>query len=350
MKAWRQQPLVMWMVLLVAGNGLAGADAAEFPFDIAQAIYQDVPVQREFDGVVEAVHKSTVSAQTAGRIVEIYFDVDDHVPEGSELIRIHPAEQRARLDQSRANLREAEARSTRAREEQARIKNLFERKLASQADMDRADAELRQAVANVEAVKARTTEAQEQLQYTVITAPYSGVVVARHVQLGETVQVGTPLMTGFSLDALRVTASVPQDFVGAVRQDARAHVQVANGKSIVTSTDLTIFPVADPQSHGFKVRVNLPKGTPGLYPGMFTKVAFEVGKTQRLLIPNSALAQRSEVSGVYVVNAAGQVSLRQVLPGARYGEFIEVLAGLSAGETIALDTTAAAIYRKEQGN
>lgn len=345
-----QQHFVFWAAMILVGTGAAGVVAAELPFRTVQAIYQDVPVQRAFDGVVEAVHKSTVSAQTAGRVVEVNFDVDDHVPQGSELIRIHPAEQRARLDQSRAALREADARLTRAREEQVRIKNLFERKLASQADMDRANAELRQAGANVEAAKARIAEAEEQLQYTVITAPYSGVVVARHVQLGETVQVGTPLMTGFSLDELRVTVSIPQDFVAAVRHEARAHVQVAKGNSTVTSNDLTVFPFADPQSHSFRVWVNLPKGTPGLFPGMFTKVAFEVGKAQRLLIPNTALAQRSEVSGVYVVDIAGLVSLRQILPGARYGDFVEVLAGLSAGETIALDTTAAAVYRKEHGN
>lgn len=337
------------MLILLTGWG-AMASAAELPFATSQASYQDVPLQRAFDGLVEAVHQSTVSAQTAGRVVEINFDVDDQVPKGSVLIRIHPAEQRARLEQARASLREADARLTRAREEQARIKNLFERKLASQADMDRADADLYQAVANVEAGKARVTEAEEQLHYTVVTAPYSGVVVGRHVQLGETVQIGMPLMTGFSLEELRVTVSVPQDFVLAVRQDARAHVLGDKGKTTVTSTDLTVFPYADAQSHGFRVWVNLPKDTPGLYPGMFAKVAFEVGKTQRLLIPATALAQRSEVSGVYVVNAEGGIAFRQILPGAQYGEFIEALAGLDAGETVALDTTAAAIYLKERGN
>lgn len=345
-----RQQIVRWGALLLCTSWSTGSAAVELPFDTAQATYQEVPLQRAFDGVVEALHKSTVSAQTAGRITEINFDVDDQVPQGSVLIRIHPAEQRARLEQARASLREAEARLTRAREEQARIKNLFERKLASQTDMDRADADLHQSAANVEAAKARITEAEEQLHYTVVMAPYSGVVVGRHVQLGETVQIGTPLMTGFSLEELRVTVSVPQDFVLAVRQDARAHVLVDKGKNKVTSTDLTVFPYADAQSHGFPVWVNLPKGTPGLYPGMFAKVAFEVGKTQRLLIPATALAQRSEVSGVYVVDAEGQVSFRQILPGTQYGDRIEALAGLNAGETVALDTTAAAIYLKEHGN
>jgi multidrug efflux pump subunit AcrA (membrane-fusion protein) len=91
------------------------------------------------------------------------------------------------------------------------------------------------------------------------------------------------------------------------------------------------------------VRLELPQQDTGLFPGVTIKVAFEIGEAERLLIPVSALVQRSEVSGVYVVSGEA-VSLRQLRLGHRYGDKIEVLAGLAPGEKIASDPIAAALY------
>jgi multidrug efflux pump subunit AcrA (membrane-fusion protein) len=102
-----------------------------------------------------------------------------------------------------------------------------------------------------------------------------------------------------------------------------------------------VFPYADAQSHSFKVRVELPEEETGLHPGMTAKVAFVVGETERVLVPRSALVQRSEVNAVYVVDSE-RVSLRQVRLGHRFGDRVEVLSGLKAGERIATDSLAAA--------
>ena len=80
---------------------------------------------------------------------------------------------------------------------------------------------------------------------------------------------------------------------------------------------------------------------------MFVKTAFRVGEAERLTVPRQALAQRGEVSGIYVVKD-GQVSLRQVRPGRIAGEVVEILAGLEPGETVALDPIKAGVYLKEQ--
>ena len=86
-----------------------------------------------------------------------------------------------------------------------------------------------------------------------------------------------------------------------------------------------------------------------LYPGMFIKVGFIVGEAQRLLIPADAVVRRSELSGVYVVDG-DKVSLRQVRLGRRFGESIEVIAGLDEGEAVATDPVRARIRAKEQAN
>lgn len=74
---------------------------------------------------------------------------------------------------------------------------------------------------------------------------------------------------------------------------------------------------------------------------MFVKVGFVTGESPRLLVPKSAIVARSEVTAVYVVDADGRVSLRQVRTGGTFGDRLEVLAGLGAGERVALDPVAA---------
>jgi RND family efflux transporter MFP subunit len=156
------------------------------------------------------------------------------------------------------------------------------------------------------------------------------------------VRPGQPLISGLSLGQLRLAVDVPQSDVAAIRELKRASVLLGDdGERRIQATAVTVFPYADPQTHTFKVRVELPEEETGLHPGMTVKVGFAVGSAERLLLPRSALVQRSEVNAVYVV-AQQQLSLRQLRLGHRYGDRVEVLAGLTAGEQIATDPLAAA--------
>jgi RND family efflux transporter MFP subunit len=335
--------LLLWCLLAAP----ASLTAAEPPFPITTAQLQALPSEQVLDGVVEAVNQSTVSAQTAGRVEEIMVDVNDFVPQGAPIIRIRNIEQRAGLEQAQANLREAEARFLEAQAEYNRMRGIYEKQLVSRAQMDTATAGFNAARARLEAAQAGVAQARESFGYTTINAPYSGIVLERHVQLGETVQPGKPLMTGFSLEELRVLTNVPQRLIVPVRQYQQARVLPPNGGKSIPVEKLIFFPYADPQSNVFKVRLYLPKKTEGLYPGMFVKTAFRVGEANRLTVPQQALVQRGEVSAVYIVRD-GQVSLRQVRPGRTEGEVVEILAGLEPGEQVALDPIQAGVYLKEQ--
>ena len=325
----------------------AGLLAAGPPLAVVEAKRQTLADEQVLDGVVEAVNQSTVSAQTAGRVETIMVDVNDYVPQGAPILRIRNIEQRAGLDQAQANLREAQARFLEAEGEYNRIRGVYEKKVVAKAQMDAATAGFDAAKARLEAAQAGVAQARESLGYTTITAPYSGIVLQRHVQLGESVQPGKPLMTGFSLDELRVVANVPQRLIGPVRQYQRARVFKPDGGQGIAAEKLTFFPYADPQSNVFKVRVYLPRKIEGLYPGMFVKTAFQVGAANGLTVPRQALVQRGEVSAVYVVRD-GQVQLRQVRPGRTEGESLEILAGLEPGEQVALDPIQAGVYLKDR--
>jgi RND family efflux transporter MFP subunit len=213
--------------------------------------------------------------------------------------------------------------------------------------MDRVTAERDQAVASEKAAAAALHQAEQDLAYTRVVAPYRGVVTERLIEVGEIAQPGSELISGISLDSLRVSVDVPQNLVGTIRREREAQAYV--GGQWIQAPDVTVFPIADPRSDTFKVRVELPKDMDGVFPGMYVKVGFTVGADRRLVIPLESVVVRSEVIGVYVVDDADRISLRHVRLGSPAGrDHVSVLSGLNAGERVALDPVAAVVALKEQ--
>jgi len=330
-------------LLALAASGPAPTPAAGLATLVVNA--ESAPTERMLDGTVEAVNQATVSAQTAGRVAAINYDVNDMVPAGALIISIRSTEQVANLSQAQAALKEATAREAEAQVRYERIRDMYQRRVVAKATLDEATAERDAAVARLAAARAGLEAAREGASYTEIRAPYAGVVTARHVQVGEAVAPGTPLMSGASLDALRVVAEIPQSVIDAVRSARKAVVYV-NGRRI-EATGLTVFPAAEPGTNTFRARIDLPKGVQGLAPGMFVKVGLVVGESERVLVPRSAVVQRSEMRGVYVVAADGRVSLRQVRLGHAVGDRVEILAGLANGDRVALDPVAAGLKARQ---
>ena len=296
-----------------------------------------IPQLRVVDATIEAVQQATVSAQTSGRIIEINVDVDDYVEKGTVILRMRDKEQRAAFDAARARFEEAEA-------EYQRVKDVFEKKLVAQAALDKASAQLK-------ATRAAMEQAKEALDHTEVRAPYSGIVVKRHVEVGETARVGQSLMTGLSLEKLRARVALPQSLINDVRKFRQAWVWVGQDRQQqVQAESLTISPFADEQAHTFLVRVNLPDGEHHVYPGMHAKVAFQTGEESRIVIPDSAVARRSEVTGVYVKQDS-KLTFRYVRLGRIVTDNqVEVLSGLRVGETIMLDPIAATVSVKSTEN
>jgi RND family efflux transporter MFP subunit len=321
------------------------ATAVEVPFATLTVAYETAARERVWDGTVEAVNQATVSAQTSGRVAEMFYDVDDFVEAGAPIMRFTDTEQRAALDSARAALREAEARAAEAESEFARISAMFENGTVARARYDQAQANRNAAAARLESARAGLMSAEEQLEYTVVRAPYAGIVSRRHVEVGELVRPGAPLMSGLSLESVRVIVDVPQSMLDPIRTIGKANVYV--GERTIAAESLTFFPVADAATNTFRVRATLPAGGVTLYPGTFVKIGFVVGETERMLLPTSAVVQRSELTAVYVVGEAA-VTLRQVRVGRRYGDRAEVLSGLAPGELVAADPVAAGVYLQQR--
>ncbi|MEA3275092.1 MAG: efflux RND transporter periplasmic adaptor subunit [Pseudomonadota bacterium] len=336
--------LILFLSVLPALPALAQEQAVP---ETAAAQYRTVPREYRLDGIVEAVHRTTVSAQTQGQVQEILFDVDDFVEKNAIVARLKDTEHRARVTQAAAELKSATAQHEQARDEHERVKGLHGKGLVSDSAMDAAIADLKGAQARFEAATAGLEQAQEQLKYTQIRAPYSGIVTHRHVELGEIAGPGQPVMSGISLEELRVIVDVPQSVIPAVREGKHVRVLLPDG-TLMEAAKVTVFPFADLGSNTFKVRLDLPEGTKKLFPGMFVKTGFVTGEKRELVVPGAAVVYRSEVTGVYVLNGDDRWHFRQIRVGRALDGELVVLAGLDEGERVALDPIAAGVMLKTQ--
>ncbi len=335
----------MLAALSACGSPTSSTPAPK-PANLAGMTVQPQVARREqaWDGVVEAVNQATMFAQTSGRVIELPYDVNDYVKAGEVIVRFTDVEQKSVRRQAQAQLASAKAAYNEAESSYRRISEVYARKLVSKADYEQAVARRDAAKAALNSAQAGLREVGQKLDYTTVRAPYEGYVTKRWVHVGEAVQPGQPLISGISLKQMRVTVQVPQSAMGAIRKFHSAEI-VLNGNDgqRVKASKVTIFPYADPQTHTFDVRLELDGEHTGLYPGMTVKVAFAVGETRRILVPASALWHQGEVTGIFVLDKSG-VSLRQVRTGDRFGDRVEVLSGLVAGERIATDPTAASRY------
>lgn len=290
------------------------------------------------EAVLEAVRQSTVAAQIAGRIVDIRFDVGDFVKKGEVIVRIDERAAAQAVAATEAQVAEARAALANARANYERSKQLLAQNFISPSALDKAEADYKAAQARVTALLAGAGQAATERSFATVVAPYSGVVAARHVELGEMAAPGKPLMTGFDPSTLRAVANVPQAQLDAIRALSKARVEVPSIGKWIDVKNVTIVPSADPRTHTTPVRLGLAGVVRGVYPGVYARAHFVTGRALKLVVPRSAVVRRSEVTAVYVVGENGAVHMRQIRLGTAENEqFLEVLAGLKTGERVALD-------------
>ena len=334
-----------WFAVLTI---FASAQPLADELETVSVSYTEAPRVYRLDGVIEAVNKTTVSAQISGQVEAILFDVDDYVEKDEVIIRLNEKQPASRLKQTKAELEEASARLKEAQDEYQRVKGVYEKEAVSKKTLDAAEASMKAAQAKLKSARAGVEQAQEQFDYTRVRAPYSGIVTERHIEIGEMAQPGQKLMSGLSLEELRVNVDVPQSMINAVRVSDNVFIETPQGKFIPV-TNKTVFPYADRSSHTFRVRLDLSGDDLSLFPGMFVKAGFTIGQQPVLVVPTNSIVRRSEVTAVYVRSSEGDISLRAIRLGRQLddGNTI-ILAGLQRDEIILVDPIAAGARLKQQ--
>ena len=311
------------------------------PVDLASVELRDIADFYAADAVIEAVHAATVSAQIAGNVTRYYVDAGDRVKRGQVLVRIDPRETDAQVAAGAASVAQAEAQFAQAKLSYERTARLLESRFVSQAALDKADADLKSAQAALQMARAGATQATTARSFAEVRSPVDGIVTRRLAELGELASPGKPLIEVHDPSALRAVASVPQFVLPRIALAQEAEVILPTLAARFVATRVSVLPAADARLLSTQVRAELPAGIPaGVVPGTAAKVLLPTGTVQRLVMPADAVVRRSELTATYVVGADGQARLRQIRVGetSRAG-WVEVLAGVDAGERVQLTKT-----------
>jgi RND family efflux transporter MFP subunit len=288
--------------------------------------------------------EAAIYPRATGYVKSRLVDIGDRVKEGQLLAVIDApdlddqlAQDKANLIQAQANLAKAKADEVYAKNQLDRYKVLLPTKSASQSEYESVVAAYGVAQATVGAMEAAIQVNEATVEK--ITAPFAGVITARHIDPGDLLSADSTSREIFHImrtDIVRVFVNVPQTYATGIQVGESALVSRRNepqkqftGKVTRTADAL------DPNTRTLLTEIQVPNPNNELRPGMYLQVKFLMHRTVvPVIIPGAALATRSNGPRVGVVDDQHRVHYRQVQLGRDFGAEIEVIAGLKAGDTV----------------
>jgi len=287
---------------------------AEIEYQRMERLYKEevVPKQR-----LDAARTQYEIAKAAYEAAQQQADL---VEEGSRREEVRAAEEQVRSAEEALRLAKASAAQNEVREQQARA----------------AAAEARRAAAALQLTRVT-------LGYSALTAPVSGLVVARHADPGDMVPPGQPILTIEETGSYRLEASVPESLLPYLRigQHVRCTVDAlalpkppSKATRVLDGRVSEIVPAGDPNSHTFTVKADLPQ-VPGLKTGLFGRMRFPTDSRSAVTVPNSAVWERGGLQGVFIIGKDNRARVRLIKTGRSIDGRIEVASGLSDGDRVA---------------
>lgn len=306
-------------------GGMEPAGESGVPVEVAAVKRNSISSFFESSSTLEAENEVDVVARVAGPIVRLEVEEGDRVENGQVLAQLDDRELRAQLEAAEVRLEEARASFQRTR-------SLFEQELVSQDLFD-------QARASADTSRADAERLRVQLDYTTITAPFSGLLVRRYVKFAEFVQNGAQLFRLSDFDPLLAPIQVPERHLPRLATGQRARLGIeAYGERAFEASVLRIRPVVDAESGTVEVTLEV-RGEGLLRPGMFATVELEMERRENVLLaPKTALALDSLKPTVFVA-AQGEegttvAERRELVIGLRNDRWLEVVEGLAEGESV----------------
>jgi RND family efflux transporter MFP subunit len=347
--------LAVWLSGSIAA-ATAAEPAAAPVVPVARVLSQAPALSQRHEAVLQPVRQAVITAQSGGRVLALSVQAGDAVRRGQVLLRLDDREAAAGERASVAGVAQAQAQLQQAEATLARQKSLAASGFLSPAAVEQAETGRAAAQAALRQAEASQSQAGVARGFAAITAPFDGIVLSTAVDVGDLALPGRPLLTVYEPGRLRaVVALAASDRPAATIPAASTRVRLPDGRLLIPGSS-ELLPGADPVSQTFEWRLALPAGTPGVHPGQAVEVtvapsapaaaASAPAGTAALrawpTVPVSAVLRRGELTAVYVA-AGDRFVLRPVRLGAATGERVPVLAGLAAGEVVALEPVRAGL-------
>lgn len=341
------------LLLLLAGCGrpastkpAAPVSAGALPTVVVSS--QSLPDSIEVAGTVRPQLSAQLSAQVMATVTRVLVREGDRVRQGQLLLTLDDRTFGASLDQATAGVAAAREESAAAQAELEfaqstlrRYEGLQQKNSVSPHELDEvraryaaAKARRERAVAGVAQSESGARQARTLAGYAQVRAPFAGIVTARYVDEGALAAPGSPLLGVEDRSSYQLEITVDEGDVVLLQPAATVPVSVdALGGTQVAARILRIVPAADPRSRSFLVKLLLPPDD-RLRSGLYGRARLARGTRPGLVAPSTAVVERGQVQGLYVVGADRVAAFRFVTVGGSHGADVELLSGVQPGERV----------------
>ena len=298
-------------------------------------------------GKIEAENSANLSTRMMGYVTKLHVQVGQKVGAGQLMVSINNTDLQAKKAQVDASILQATAGYNNAKKDYDRFVNLFKQQSASQKELDDMTARYEMAKADLEGAKQMRNEVMAQFSYSNITAPFAGVVTNTFVKEGDMANPGMPLVSIEGASRLQVTAMVSESDITAIKKGMAVKVLVKSSNESLSGKVSEVSLSAKNTGGQYLVKINLDKTDSSVLSGMFVNVQFPVANTihpsdseqakqtktsGKVLVPESALVQQGQLTGIYTIGTGNIAILRWLRIGKNFGNQVEVLSGLSGNE------------------
>jgi membrane fusion protein (multidrug efflux system) len=314
----------------------------------------NVPITFEWVAQSESSRQVEIRARVEGILEKRIYKEGAVVQEGQVMFEMERKPLEARLTAAKAELSQEEARLANSRQTLERVQDLSEKNVVSRQNLDDSTNSVRAAAAAVEAAKAKVTEAELNLGYTIIRAPITGLSSYATKHDGSYIGGGSDSMLTYvaALDPIRVNFSVSENQILRIREEIKTgrlvvppddafdvEVVLADGRVHPQKGELTFSDLAFSRDTGtFLLRAEVPNPQGDLRPGQFVRARLlGAVRPKAILVPKRAVLQGAQGSFVWVVGQQDKAELRPIEVGDWYGDEWFVNEGLQAGETVVVD-------------
>ncbi|MCG8473935.1 MAG: efflux RND transporter periplasmic adaptor subunit [Cytophagales bacterium] len=292
--------------------------------------------QLRFSARVMPRRQAKISTKLMGHVKEVLTEEGQLVSKGQLLVRLDNKDLKAKKEQVLAERKAVETQLKNIRKDYERISRLFEKKSASEKEMDDIQTAFESTKAKLQAVKNQAAELDQLLSYSLLKAPFSGTVSRKFLNEGDLASPGMPVIAVEGNESFKAVGRVPEKDIALLRKDSGVEVYVeAIGKSLPATISQVNYSNRFSGAQ-YEVTALLTGKDEALRSGMHAYLLLAGQERQGLSVPAEALVRRGQLKGLYVVNSDKEAKLRWVRTGKARNGKVQILSGLKEGETYVL--------------
>lgn len=284
-------------------------------------------------GTIGSRDLARIASRILGYVTDLKVKEGDEVTKEQTLLTIDTKEVSEKLDQAKANLESAKADLTKARNDYDRYRILMDKESISRKDFDDVTARYEIAKAAETRAEAAVEESRTMLSYGNITAPFSGIISDRNVNIGDLATPGKTLISLYTPGSLEVVAAVGEQYAGYLKVGSPVEVTISSINAKQSTSIREVVPQRDEKTRTITIKASLTE-TPGLNPGVYATLTFRTRESEALSIPVSSLIIIGQLETVKVLEngrpIVSNIKTGRKLPNDR----IEVISGLNPGEEV----------------